>query len=150
MVRVQRKKRNNEEETIQSDYITCVRLYENKYPQLSMILHIPNGGQRSLHEGAIFKKLGVSPGAPDIAVFVPSPSGVWGINNPPKGKAPDKKYHALFIEFKSKVGTQKAVQKSWENSLTAYGYKYEIHRSWISAWNSTVEYLELPKTLIVL
>lgn len=129
---MKRKRRNNEEETIQSDYITCVRLYESKYPQLSMILHIPNGGHRSLSEGALFKKMGVSAGAPDIVLFVPN-----------------KKYHALFIEFKSKVGVQKATQKEWQRNLESYGYKYEIHRSWITAWNSTIDYLALPKALKV-
>jgi hypothetical protein len=109
-----------------------VRKYAEYYPFLNNIFHIPNGGWRAPREATILKAMGVEPGVPDIFVAVP------------KGQ-----YAGLWIEFKSIKGFHRPEQKIWENNLVAVGYKVEIHRSWMTAWNSTIKYLEYPDKLLV-
>lgn len=38
-------------------------------------------------------------------------------------------YHGLYIELKSKKGTQQDTQKRWETLSTEQGYKYVLCRS---------------------
>jgi len=37
-----------------------------KFPELSLIFHIPNGGKRNAREAARFKRMGVKAGVPDL------------------------------------------------------------------------------------
>lgn len=67
--------------------------------------HIPNGGGRSVIEGAKFKRLGVKPGVPDICIPVAKQGN-----------------HALYIELKRKVGgVVSDVQYEWIDRLTRLG-----------------------------
>lgn len=81
-------------------------LMANRYPELNLIMHIPNGGLRSKPEAVRFKRAGVKKGVPDI--FLP---------------VPKKGYHGLWIEMKrQKGGRLSPEQKAWIDNLNAQGY----------------------------
>lgn len=62
-------------------------MQSGKYPELRLMLHVPNGGKRNAAEAARLKAQGVKPGVPDI--FLPIPR---------QGK------HGLWIELKRREG----------------------------------------------
>ncbi len=71
--------------------------------------HSPNGGRRDIAEAAKFKRMGVSPGFPDL--FIPRAR---------------KGYHGLYIELK-KVGGGNGLSKAqevWRDLLIAEGYAW--------------------------
>lgn len=91
----------------------CVEWFRMQYPKLALnLIAIPNGGSRRRFEAAIMKAEGVTAGAADLALFVPSP-----------------KAHALFIEMKSATGRQRDSQKAWQEAVEAQGYAYCICRN---------------------
>ena len=80
---------------------------EGRYPELKMLMHIPNEGKRSKRYGAELKRLGLRPGFPDLGLLVPN-----------------KKYAGLFIELKAdKTKSMTKEQKEWLEKLNSYGYK---------------------------
>ncbi len=65
-----------------------------------------NGGSRNAIEGAKFKRMGVSPGFPDVEIPLPV-----------------KPYHGLYIELKRvKGGKVSDVQQEWLDYLNDKGY----------------------------
>lgn len=91
----------------------CVEWFRMQYPKLALnLIAIPNGGSRRRVEAAIMKAEGVTAGAADLALFVPSTDA-----------------HALFIEMKSATGRQRDSQKAWQQAVEAQGYAYRICRS---------------------
>lgn len=91
----------------------CVEWFRMQFPKLALnLIAIPNGGSRRRVEAAIMKAEGVTAGAADLALFVPSP-----------------KAHALFIEMKSATGRQRDSQKAWQQAVEAQGYAYRICRN---------------------
>ena len=69
------------------------------------VAHVPNEGKRSPQQGAKLKRMGLSPGFPDLVIPIP------------RGN-----YHGLFVEMK--VGNNKttAEQKKWLTELSKRGY----------------------------
>ena len=110
------------------------KIMQAQIPQLGMLLAIPNGaklswrrnakGQRYSSEARRLLKSGLSPGAPDIALF-----------------CPNAKYHALFIELK--VGKNKPTQAQidWITALLYYGYDARVCYGWLAAKAAILEYL---------
>lgn len=99
----------HEEEDLQ---IQCVKWFSLQYSKLALLLHhSPNGGRRTTLEAARFKQMGTRKGFPDLALLFPN-----------------AKYHALFIELKSKKGIQSPSQKAMQVALEQVGYRYEIVR----------------------
>jgi hypothetical protein len=100
--------------------------YSNiKYPELSLMYHIPNGGKRNVREAARLKKEGVKSGIPDICL--PVARGI---------------YHGLYIELKAGKGKASDNQKDWIDRLTNQGYKAEVCIGWEQAKDAILEYLE--------
>jgi hypothetical protein len=69
---------SRKEQALQKQIIDYVR-YAMRYngrPLTDWLFHVPNGGARSVVEGAIFKGLGVKPGVPDLVL--PILSGGYG------------------------------------------------------------------------
>ena len=97
-----------------------------KYPELKLLFHVPNGGLRNLRTAYILKKEGVKAGVPDL--FLPAPKG---------------NYHGLFIEMKTDVGKTSKEQKLWLSNLEEQGYKALVCRGWIKAREVIEEYLNL-------
>lgn len=91
----------------------CVKWFRLQYPELALnLIAIPNGGSRPRVEAALMKAEGVTAGAADLALFVPSASA-----------------HGLFIEMKSANGRQRGSQKAWQQAVEAKGYVYAVCRS---------------------
>lgn len=89
---------------------------------------IPNGGRRGPREAAILKAEGVSAGAPDWVLFVPT------IN-----------LTGLALEFKSPTGAGRLTpaQAEWHERLRAQGWSVHLVKSAVEAWDVLTWYLEL-------
>lgn len=68
-------------------------------------IYIPNDGQRSRFRGSIMKRMGLYPGCCDI--FIPRPN---------------KTFHGLFIELKTKQGKPTASQIEFISRMITEGY----------------------------
>lgn len=99
---------------------------QEKYPELKLMFHIPNGGTRNKAEAGRLKAQGVKPGVPDI--FLPVPKG---------------QYAGLFIEMKIGKNKTSYKQNEYLDQLTLQYYRCEIAYSWIDAKESIVLYLQL-------
>ena len=82
------------------------RLHENKWPELCLLHHIPNGGKRTKAEAARFKRAGVKAGVPDICL----PVARHG-------------FHGLYIELKADKGKVSEAQANWIFALQKQGYQ---------------------------
>lgn len=88
-----------------------------------------NGGKRNLWEAMKLKRMGVSPGFPDIEI--PLPSGG---------------YHGLYIEMKRvKGGRLSAEQLDWLDYLRDKGYMAEVAHGFEEAKAIVLRYLSLMK-----
>jgi hypothetical protein len=91
----------------QKSLIEWAKWQEGRYPELKMLMHIPNEGKRSKRYGAELKRMGLKAGFPDLGLLVPN-----------------KKYAGLFIELKAdKTKSMTKEQKEWLEKLNSYGYK---------------------------
>ena len=100
-------------------------LQRGKYPELSLLFHIPNGGHRSKAEAGRFKAEGVKSGVPDLCLPV-ARGGFYG----------------LFIEMKRQKGSKTSEdQRQWLSSLEAQGYQVAICKGWQEAKIAIVGYL---------
>lgn len=84
------------EDTEQEIVIQWARMNSGKWPELSLLHHIPNGGSRSKKEGARFKRMGVLAGVADL--HLPVARGPW---------------HGLYIEMKYGEGRLSNSQKDF-------------------------------------
>ena len=101
--------RRRSEATEQEALITWCRIFENRYPELKMIYHIPNGGSRNQLEAANLKRQGVKAGVPDLCLPVPKEG-----------------YHGLYIEMKYGKNKPTDNQEEWLESLRQNGYKTAV------------------------
>ena len=108
--------------------IQWAQLHERKYPALSRLHAIPNGGKRNIVVAKKLKAEGVKAGVSDLCMTVP------------RGE-----YHGLYIEMKAIGGRLSDAQSEWINrskendyaAFVCYGAKEAIE---ILEW-----YLKLPK-----
>lgn len=78
-----------------------------RWPELGLLFHIPNGGLRNKVTAAKLKNVGVKAGVPDL--FLPVARGDW---------------HGLFIEMKRRKGGKLSpLQVDWIEALGRQGYK---------------------------
>lgn len=106
--------------------------YEDRYPALKLVYHIPNGGKAlTPRQGRWWKEQGVRAGVPDLFCAV----GRYG------------RLHGLYIEMKTSKGKLSIEQASMIQMLQDQGYRVEVCRSWGEAWNVLVGYLGLPEGL---
>ena len=98
-----------------------VKLNEHKYPELSLLYHIPNGGSRNKIEAANLKRQGVKAGVPDICL--PVSRGV---------------YHGLYIELKHGKNKLSDLQREWLGWLNEQGYMAVC----IHGWDNAVDFIE--------
>ena len=77
-----------------------------KYPELKLLHHIPNGGKRDPIEAKHLKSQGVKSGVPDLSLPVAR-----------------KNYHGLYIELKTETGRPSDNQKWWIEELNGQQYK---------------------------
>jgi hypothetical protein len=101
-------------------------MVKGKYPELQLLFHIPNGGERRKSEAARMKAEGVKAGVPDL--FLP----VARVT-----------YHGLFIEMKRRKGGRVSdEQREWIGNLLANGYAVEVCRGWEEAKDAIENYLD--------
>lgn len=96
-----------------------------KYPELALLYHIPNEGQRSPLTGYRLKLQGLQPGVPDICLPVPSVH-----------------YTALYIELKRREGGRVSeAQAGWIAALNRVGCRAVVCRGWDEARAEIERYL---------
>lgn len=101
-----------------------------KFPELSLLYHVPNGGRRDKKEAVSLKRQGVKAGVPDLVLPV-ARDGHFG----------------LYIELK--VGKNKTtdIQKKWIKELIEQGYMVEVCYGWNEAKEVLENYLSKQKTI---
>lgn len=99
-----------------------------KWPELALLHHIPNGGTRDAIEGKHLKQQGVKSGVPDLCL--PAPRG---------------DYHGLYIEMKNEEGKPSQDQKWWGEHLRKQGYFWEVCNGWEAAISVLERYLNLKR-----
>ena len=93
------------EDALQIAVVNYLRLqYPNK-----IFTHCPNGGSRNAIEGAKLKRMGVSPGVPDLLFF--NPIGI---------------YTGLAIELKIKPNKPTETQIKWISDLISCGWLVKV------------------------
>ena len=88
----------------QEAVITICKFMENRYPELKLLHHCPNGGKRDRVSAAVMKRQGVKAGVPDLHLPVP------------KGQ-----YASLYIEMKYGDGRLQKEQKEFLKQAADYG-----------------------------
>ncbi len=81
----------------------------NKYPELDLLHHVPNGGMRSRGEAGKLKTIGVKRGVPDLFL----PIARCG-------------FHGLFVELKAHGGKVGPSQVEWITRLIDEGYAARV------------------------
>lgn len=109
----------------QEALITWTRYNETRFPELTLLFHIPNGGSRNKFEAKRLKAQGVKAGVPDL--FLPVPRGA---------------FHGLFVEMKYGKNKQTDSQRQWERRLTEQKYAYFVCYSWREAADTIEKYLK--------
>lgn len=95
---------NREEQNLQ---IACVHWFNLQYPNFQgLLFHVPNSAKRGVVEGAMFKRMGVVAGVPDLLFVYQSCTYAFELKGA-KGKLSD---------------SQKAIHKTWSKQ----GIKVEI------------------------
>ena len=120
------------EDVEQTQLFAWAQYASGKYPELTLMYHIPNGGKRGKAEAARFKAQGVKAGVPDICLPVA------------RGK-----YHGLYIELKRvKGGRVSAAQEQYISALRKQGYRVEVCFGMEQARDVIVWYLEFCQMLV--
>lgn len=120
-----------EEEKEQSALISWFRVMYPKYKNL--LIHIPNGQNVGARAGARLKSLGLTKGAPDLALFVPRDKEVEmtvkGVNGT-RTIVETTTLYGLFIEMKAKKGRVTPEQQQMHLELSAQGYQVSVCYGW--------------------
>ena len=104
-----------------------------KYPELKMLYHVPNGGDRNQIEAANLKKQGVKAGVPDLVLPV-ARGGYFG----------------LYIELKADRNCKTSKnQEEWIDNLRKEGYHAGVCYGFEHAILVIEKYLSLPRTQIL-
>lgn len=97
----------------------------NKYPELELLHHIPNGGKRDVTTAKRLKAEGVKAGVPDLCLPVP------------RGK-----YHGMYIEMKVNKNKTTENQNKWIKDLRDNGYYAVVCYGWEAASQEIIKYLK--------
>lgn len=109
-------------------------LESRKYPELELIMAVPNGARTSMSVAVRLKAEGLRAGFPDITLPVA------------RGN-----YHGMMIEMKRlRGGTVSDAQKWWIDGLRNQGYYAIVCRGWKEAAIAIESYLTvLPKPILL-
>ncbi len=99
-------------------------LNTRKYPELDMLLAIPNGGLRHIGVARKLKAEGVKAGVPDVCLPVPR-----GTNA------------GLWIELKAGKNKPTPEQEGWLKRLREHGHRAEVAYGWEAARDIITKYL---------
>ena len=93
-------------------------------PDLDYLIHVPNEGRRTPRAGAELKRQGLSPGFPDLFLFVARGG-----------------YHGLAIELKTTTGKLTEPQERWLAALADKGFLAVCCRGSEEAIDTILRYL---------
>lgn len=113
------------ETTEQIELFRWAKQWEEYVPELALLHHIPNEGERT--NGALLKAMGLKRGVPDI--FLPVAGKVW---------------HGLYIEMKYGKNRSSKEQRLFMERLEAAGYKTVVAYSAEAAKEEIRKYLSCP------
>ena len=100
-------------------------VWAQRWPELALLHHIPNGGSRDAKEAHNLRLQGVLPGVPDICL----PCARGG-------------FHGLYIELKRQEGGRVSpAQKIMLDRLRGEGYRAEVCRGWQEAAKTIMNYM---------
>lgn len=107
------------EDTEQMGVIDWANWNLQRFPELKMLYHVPNGGKRNPAEAARFKAMGVKAGVPDLCLPVPM-NGYAGLYIEMKYGSGDRlqKIHGRVHRHKESV---KGRERKWQ-ALTSQRY----------------------------
>ena len=104
-----------------------------KWPELALLLHIPNEGARTGQSGAVLKHAGLKRGVPDLVL--------------PVARGP---YHGLFIEMKrpgARTDSKHAAEQQWWlEKLSCENYCARECYGWEAAVELLAWYLGMEAT----
>jgi len=111
-----------------------IGLHQYQHPELRAVFAIPNGlFTPSTKTAAAYVAAGLRAGVPDLFCAVP------------KGE-----YAGLFIEMKRRrKGRVSSDQTDWIALLREMGYRCEVCKTWLPAWNLLCEYLGIETRKVV-
>ena len=116
------------EENEQITVFKWAAMQQKVYPELALLHHVPNGGQRNKVTAARLKAAGVKSGVPDICLPVPK-----------------DEFHGLYIELKYGKNKPSENQKQWIEQLNKQGYKAKVCYGAEEAIAVIKEYLKVEK-----
>ncbi len=105
-----------------------IRTFEDRFPILKLIHHVPNGGHRNKATAAKLKAQGVRAGVLDISIPIPRHG-----------------FHGLYIEMKVGNNKMSKEQKAFAKLLIAEGYDVRLAYTHQAAKNYIINYLRLPE-----
>ena len=111
-------------------------LYARRYPELGLLIAIPNGGYRNAREAARLKRMGVRAGVSDYFLAVsrwPLPGDYEAVE------------HGLWLELKAGKNKATPEQLEWLRLMQEQGYATRVATGWVEAARAIAEYLGLPK-----
>lgn len=101
------------------------KLQTGRFPELTLLYHVPNGGSRNKAEAGRLRAEGVKAGVPDLCLPVPCGG-----------------YHGLYIELKRQRGGRASdLQIEWLEALAKQGYKVALCKGWESAAETIMQYI---------
>ncbi|MBQ0067598.1 MAG: VRR-NUC domain-containing protein [Phascolarctobacterium sp.] len=118
--------RKRSEATEQERVMRWATFYEERFTELKLLYHVPNGGSRNQLEAANLKRQGVKAGVPDLTL-----------------PAPRQQYHGLYVEMK--WGKNKTTEKQdwWIEQLRKQGYKVVVCYGAEEAMDEIAKYLDI-------
>jgi hypothetical protein len=115
-------RRANPEAILQEGIVAGLRL---GLPHGWEVVHVPNGGKRSKWEGAMFKRMGVRAGFPDVIIL-----GRRNVDWESTGVS-DLTYGVWFLEIKAGARKKPSeVQQEMHDKLTDLGFPVATVWSW--------------------
>lgn len=103
-------------------------LLQARFPELALLYHIPNGGERAAATAARLKAEGVKAGVPDVCLPVA------------RGE-----YHGLYVEMKAGKNKPTPQQVWWLDQLKKQGYLTAVAYNFNEAAEVITKYLELQE-----
>lgn len=100
-------------------------LQKNRYPELDLLYHVPNGGRRDKATAMAMKRQGVKAGVSDLVLPVAR-----------------KNYHGLYLELKAPGGCLEQSQKDFLQKVEQQGYLGIVCVGWTAAVDALKEYLD--------
>jgi hypothetical protein len=95
------------------------------HPELAWLFHIPNGKFTTPAQAALFQRMGLKPGVPDLFLLVRR-----------------RGFSGCCIELKRLKGQLSSPQRAWQAWLTSQGYHCTVCYGWEEAKNRLLWYLD--------